>query len=157
MDGTSASRSGTIGVNDITNAKAIIQQYALEPDTIAMNPLQHQDLMALPQFAAYLFSNVPIYTQGSGAVPQPTPTLFGLKQIVTPNVPAGTAYVLAAAGANASGAYAPLGFFVVKRPISVDVWPQPIQDSLDIVITTRYAPIITYPESIVKMIGLRQS
>jgi HK97 family phage major capsid protein len=157
MDGTSATRSGTIGVNDITNAKAIIQQYALEPDTIVMNPLQHQDLMALPQFAAYLFSNVPIYTQGSGTVPTPTPTLFGLKQIVTPNVPAGRAYVLAAAGANASGAYAPLGFFVVKRPISVAVWPQPNFDSIDVIVTARYAPVITYPESIVKMIGLRSS
>lgn len=157
MDGTSSTRSGTIGVNDITQAKAIIQQYALEPDTIVMNPLQHQDLMALPQFASYMFSQVPVYTQGSGLQPTPSPTLFGLKQIVTPIVPAGRAYVLAAAGANASAAYAPLGFFVTKRPISVDVWPQPALDSMDIIITTRFAPVITYPESIVKLIGLRTS
>ena len=48
------------------------------------------------------------------------------------------------------GCYAPIGYFVTKRPFSVDVWPQPQFDSLDVIISTRYAPIITYPEAITR-------
>jgi len=159
MDGTQQTFANTIGVNDITEAKQRIQNYALEPDTIAMNPLAHQDLARIPQFAALLFYGQPVYAQGTGTVVS-APGLYGLKQIVTPNIPVGTgnnahAYVLAAAGSNYSAAYAPLGYFATKRPISVDVWPQPTFDSIDVVITARYAPVVTYPESIVKLTGLR--
>ena len=146
----------TIGVNDITNAKQILQNNALEPDTIVLNPIQHQDLANLPQFAGFLLYGQPIYAQGTGTVAN-APQLYGLKQIVTPNVPAGTSYILAAAGANLSAAYAPLGYFVTKRPIAVDVMPQPQFDSIDIIITARYAPVITYPESIVMLLGTRTS
>jgi HK97 family phage major capsid protein len=156
MDGTSGTFAGTIGVNDITKAKSVIQQNALEPDTILMNPLQFQDLVNLPQFAAFLFYGQPTYLQGNGTVQTP-PQLFGLRQVVTPNVPAGRAYVIAAAGANFSASYAPLGYFVTKRPIAVDVWPQPVFDAIDVVVTARYAPVITYPESLVQLTGLRSS
>ena len=159
MDGTTANIASTIGVNDITKAKRLLQNpYSLEPDTILMNPIAHQDLAALPQFAALLFYGQPVYNQGTGTV-MSAPQLYGLKQIVTPNVPAsgGRAYVIAAAGSNFSAAYAPLGYFVTKRPISVDVWPQPTFDSLDVVITARYAPVITYTESLVKLTGLKTS
>jgi hypothetical protein len=164
MDGTTTSFAGTIGINDITQAKQVIQNYALEPDTIAMNPMAHQDLSRIPQFAALLFYGQPVYAQGTGTVVS-APQLYGLKQIVTPNIPVaplvvnggfdGRAYVLAAAGSNYSASYAPLGYFATKRPISVDVWPQPTFDSIDVVITARYAPVITYPESIVRLTGLR--
>lgn len=165
MDGTSTSFANTIGVNDITNAKQVIQNYALEPDTIAMNPMTHQDLAQLPQFAALLFYGQPVYAQGTGTVVS-APQLYGLKQIVTPNIPispvtgganTGRAYVMAAAGSNYSAAYAPLGYFATKRPISVDVWPQPTFDSIDVVITARYAPVVTYPEAIYKFTSLRSS
>jgi len=156
MDGSSTSIPATIGVNDITQAKQLIQNLALEPDTIAMNPIAHQDLSALPQFASQLFYGQSTYKEGFGTV-MTAPQLYGLKQIVTPNIPTlgGRAYILAAAGSNFSATYAPLGYFVTKRPISVDVWPQPTFDSIDVVITSRYAPVITYPESIVKFTGLR--
>jgi len=156
IDGTSTSLAGTLGINDITNGKQIIQNQALEPDVLVMNPIQHQDLSSLPQFAAVLLYGQPIYKEGTGTVANP-PTLYGLRQIVTPNVPAGIAYLLAAAGANLSAAYAPLGYFVTKRPIAVDVWPQPIYDAIDVVVTARYAPVITYPESIVQFTGMRTS
>jgi HK97 family phage major capsid protein len=163
MDGTPGVFPHTIGVSDITNSKQVIQNYMLEPDTIAMNPIAHQDLASLPQFAALLFYGQPVYAQGSGTVVS-APQLYGLKQIVTANIPTGTgtantgrAYILAAAGSNYSASYAPLGYFATKRPISVDVWPQPTYDSLDVVITSRYAPVITYPESIVKLTSLRSS
>ena len=147
QDGSAASFSGTLGVNDLTNAKQVLQNNALEPDVVLMNPIQHQDLANLPQFAALLWYGQPTYREGFGSVANPPP-LQGLRQVVTPNVPAGRAYVLASAGANLSAAYAPLGFFVTKRPISVDVWPQPQFDSIDVVISSRYAPVITYPEGI---------
>jgi len=159
LDGSSTSVAGTIGVNDITKSKALIQNLALEPDTIVMNPAHHQDLGNLPQFAAQLLYGQPIWQQGQGPVPNPSPVLLGLKQVVTPNVPLskGRAYILAAAGANASAAYAPLGYFVTKRPIAVDVFPQPAFDAVDVMITARYCPVITYTESIVKLLGLRTS
>lgn len=156
LDGSSTSIANTIGVNDITKAKGTIQQNALEPDTLLMNPLQFQDLVNLPQFASMMLYGQPVYNTGNGNI-QTAPQLYGLKQIVTPNVPAGRAYVLAAAGANHSAAYAPLGYFVTKRPIAVDVWPQPMFDSIDVVVTSRYAPVITYPESIVQWTSLRSS
>jgi HK97 family phage major capsid protein len=158
MDGTPGAFPGTIGVDDITQGIATIQNLALEPDTMAMNPLARQDLARIPQFAALLFYGQPLYAQGSGTVVS-APQLYGLKQIVTPNIPvsAGRAYVLAAAGSNYSASYAPLGYFATKRPISVDVWPQPTFDSIDVVITARYAPVVTYPESIYELTGLRTS
>jgi hypothetical protein len=157
LDGSTTSKIGTIGINDITQAKQIIQNLALEPDTLVLNPAHHQDLANLPQLASVLLYGQPVYATGTGVIPNPAPTIQGLKQVVTPNVPLakGRGYVLAAAGANAAAAYAPLGYFVTKRPIAVDVWPQPVFDSVDVVVTARYAPVITYPESIVKFLGLR--
>lgn len=159
MDGSATAKSGTIGVNDITQAKQLIQNNALEPDTLVLNPAHHQDLANLPQLAALYLYGQPVYATGTGPQPNPAPQIQGLKQVVTPNVPLskGRAYVLAAAGANTSAAYAPLGYFVTKRPIAVDVWPQPVFDSVDVIITARYSPVITYTESIVKMLGLRTS
>jgi hypothetical protein len=58
-----------------------------------------------------------------------------------------TAYVVQTGFDNC---YTPIGYFVTKRPISIDVWPSPVFDSLDIVITAKYAPIITYPEAITR-------
>lgn len=158
MDGTPGVFPGTIGVDDITQGISTIQNLALEPDTMAMNPLARQDLARIPQFAALLFYGQPLYAQGAGTVVS-APQLYGLKQIVTPNIPvqAGRAYILAAAGSNYSASYAPLGYFATKRPISVDVWPQPTFDSIDVVITARYAPVVTYPESIYELTGLRIS
>jgi hypothetical protein len=158
MDGTPGVFHNTIGVDDITQGIATIQNLALEPDTMAMNPLARQDLARIPQFAALLFYGQPLYAQGSGTVVS-APQLYGLKQIVTPNIPvsAGRAYILAAAGSNYSASYAPLGYFATKRPISVDVWPQPTFDSIDVVITARYAPVITYSESVYELTSLRTS
>jgi len=149
-------QSGAIGASDITNSKQIIQNNALEPDVIVMNPIQAQDIASNPYFASFLLYGLPVAQQGNGTIAN-GPQLYGLRQVITPNVPAGRAYIMASAGANFSAAYAPLGYFVTKRPIAVDVWPQPTFDSIDIVITARYAPVITYPESIVKLIGLRTS
>ena len=158
MDGTPGVFAGTIGVDDITQGISTIQNLALEPDTMAMNPLARQDLARIPQFAALLFYGQPLYAQGAGTVVS-APQLYGLKQIVTPNIPVtgGRAYILAAAGSNYSASYAPLGYFATKRPISVDVWPQPTFDSIDVVITARYAPVVTYSESIYKLTSLRTS
>jgi HK97 family phage major capsid protein len=158
MDGTVGHFANTVGIDDITQGIATIQNLALEPDTMAMNPLARQDLARIPQFAALLFYGQPLYAQGSGTVVS-APQLYGLKQIVTPNIPVtgGRAYIIAAAGSNYSASYAPLGYFATKRPISVDVWPQPTFDSIDVVITARYAPVVTYPESIYELTSLRTS
>jgi Holliday junction resolvase RusA-like endonuclease len=73
--------------------------------------------------------------------------MSGIKALRSPMINPKAAYVVQTAF---DGCYAPVGYFVTKRPISIDVWPQPQFDSLDVVITARYAPVITYPEAITR-------
>jgi hypothetical protein len=62
---------------------------------------------------------------------------------------------------------APLGFFVdgdqtsgageIKRPLLTDVQIQKEFDSVDVILTTRYAPCILCGEAIAKVTGLATS
>ena len=71
-----------------------------------------------------------------------------IKILRSPMINPKAAYVVQTAFDNC---YAPVGYLVTKRQlIYMDVWPQPIFDSLDVVITARYAPVITYPEAITR-------
>jgi HK97 family phage major capsid protein len=154
--GTVTTIPGTIGVNDIVKAKAMLEQVALIADAIALNPVQVADLSAIPQFASQEIFGRSIYAQGFQWEEGNAPALFGLTPIITPIVPAGTSYVLSS-GRNLSGAYAPFGAFVIKRDFSVDVQRVPREDLFDIIVTMRYAPVVLYAEAIVKMVGLKTS
>jgi hypothetical protein len=72
----------------------------------------------------------------------------GLKVLRSSMIPKNTGYLVQTAF---DGCYAPVGYFVTKRPLSTDMWPQPTFDSIDVVFTLRYAPIITYPEAIQRL------
>ena len=75
-------------------------------------------------------------------------SVSGIKALRSPMINPKAAYVVQTAFNNC---YAPVGYLVTKRQlIYVDVWPQPQFDSLDVVITARYAPVITYPEAITR-------
>jgi len=154
--GTATSSPGTIGVNDITQAKSVIEGYSLIADSFALHPLNANDLTRLPQFASQDIFGTSVYKEGLGWETGAVGGVMGLDFYITPIVPAGEAYVLST-GKNLSAAYAPLGFFAIKRPLVIDVDFKKEYDSYDVVATTRYAPVITYGESIVKILGLRTS
>jgi hypothetical protein len=50
-----------------------------------------------------------------------------------------------------------LGFFVIKRPLLTDVDIKKEFDCVEISLTTRYSPCVTYGEAIVKVTGLAGS
>lgn len=83
-----------------------------------------------------------------GAKPSLVDGFDGLHVVRSPAIPRKTAYLLRTHFNNCCG---PIGYFVTKRPISIDLWPQPMFDSLDIIITARYAPVLTYPEAIQRL------
>jgi hypothetical protein len=154
--GASISIASTIGVNDITQAKYLLEASNVIADSFALNPLGANDLSRLPQFASQDIFGKSVYSEGLGWEKGATDGVFGLKFYITPVVTAGQAYILST-GANLSAAYAPLGFFALKRPLMVDVDFKKEYDSFDVVASMRYAPVITYGESIVKITSLRTS
>jgi len=152
----SFSLPGTIGVNDVTQAKSIIENYGLIADTLCINPLNANDLQRLPQFASQEIYGQSNYANGGIGYEYKGGQIMGLNLLVTPVVPVGEAYTIST-GKNMSASLAPLGFFVIKRPLTVDVDFKKEYDSFDIVSTTRYSPVVTYGEAIYKSLGLRTS
>jgi hypothetical protein len=145
--GTEFTVSGGIGVKDILWAKSKIASYNFIADTILCNPIQTRDLMYIPQFSLALQYGKSLISSGE----EPTP--FGLSLHESTVVSAGTAYVLST-GQNLSGSYAPLGFFVIKRPLLSDLDVKKEFDAVDVSLTTRFAPVVTCGEAIVKITGL---
>jgi hypothetical protein len=148
--------SGGLGGKDILAAIALIQSYSLIPDTILLNPVNFRDVMYLPQFSLYAY-----FGSEEGGVKPPVQTgkigtIYNLDVVVSAVVSAGTAYILST-GQNLSAAYAPLGFFVIKRPLMSDIDIKKELDCIDVELTTRYAPVVTYGEAVVKQIGLNTS
>jgi hypothetical protein len=47
-----------------------------------------------------------------------------------------------------------LGFFVIKRPLLSDLDVKKEFDAVDVSLTTRYSPVVTCGEAIVKITGL---
>jgi hypothetical protein len=70
-----------------------------------------------------------------------------LQRLYSSMIPKKAAYLVQT---SFDGCYAPVGYFVTKRPLSIDIWPQPTFDSIDVVLTVKYAPVITYPEAITR-------
>jgi HK97 family phage major capsid protein len=151
--GTSTTIAGSIGVNDIVKGKATLENLNLIADALLLNPIQVAQLASIPQFASLEIFGRSLYAGGFDWEAGNAPALFGLTSVITPVVPAGTAYMVSS-GRNLSAAYAPLGAFVIKRNFSVDVARVPREDVYDLLVTMRYAPVVLYSEAIVKMQGL---
>ena len=154
--GTVTSIAGSIGVNDLTKSKALLENLNLIADAVALNPTQVAQLSQIPQFASQEIFGQAVYNTGEQWESGKAPEWYGLTPIITPVVPAGVAYILAS-GRNLSAAYAPLGAFVIKRNFSVDVTRVAREDVYDLTVTMRYAPVVLYSESIVKLQGLATS
>ena len=145
--GTEFTITGGIGTKDLLWAEAKIASYNFIADSLLCNPVNARDLKYLPQFSLYAQYGEPVIQ--SGAIG----TVYGLQFFVSNVVPAGTAYVLST-GQNLSASYAPLGFFVIKRPLLTDIDIKKEFDAVDIVLTTRFSPVITCGEAISKITGL---
>jgi len=142
--------SGGLGTKDILKAKAIIESYGLIPDTILLNPINARDVYYLPQFSLYAYYGEEVIQTGAVG------TIFGMNVYISPVVDAGKAYILST-GQNVSAAYSPLGFFVIKRPLTTDLEIKKDVDAVDVILSARYAPCVTYGEAIVKVTGLASS
>jgi hypothetical protein len=145
--GTEFTVSGGIGTKDILWADAKIESYNFIADSILVNPVNARDLKYIPQFSLAMQYGEPVIQ--SGAIGK----VYGLDLYVSSVVSAGTAYVLST-GQNLSGSYAPLGFFVIKRPLLSDLDVKKEFDAVDVSLTTRYSPVVTCGEAIVKITGL---
>jgi hypothetical protein len=145
--GTEFTISGGLGTKDILNAKLKIESYNFIPDTILLNPINARDVMYLPQFSLHMEYGEPVMQSGILG------TIYGMAVQISTVVSAGTAYILST-GQNLSAAYAPLGFFVIKRPLMTDVDPKKEFDSVDVSLTTRYAPVVLCGEAIFKVTNL---
>ena len=148
--------AGTLGTKDLLKAKSVLETYNLEPDALLMNPVNSRDVMFLPQFSLWgqfgheeVAGQPPIQNGKIGSI-------FGMDVTISNVVPAGTAFAIST-GKNMSAAYSPLGFFVIKRPLMSDVEIKKEFDSVDVTLTTRYAPVVTYGEAIVEIQGLATS
>lgn len=145
--GTEFTISGGLGTKDILNAKLKIESYNFIPDTILLNPINARDVMYLPQFSLHMEYGEPVMQSGILG------TIYGMAVQISTVVSAGTAYILST-GQNLSAAYAPMGFFVIKRPLMSDVDPKKEFDSVDVSLTTRYAPVVLCGEAIFKVTNL---
>jgi len=145
--GTEFTISGAAGSKDILQAIASIEQYNFLADSVIMNPINARDLKYIPNFT--LASQYGEAVVQSGEIGQ----VFGLDLFVTNVCSAGTAYVIST-GKNLSASYAPLGFFVIKRPLMTDVEQVKAMDSVDVLLSTRYAPVVLNGQCIAQITGL---
>ena len=145
--GTEFTITGGLGTKDLLWADAKIASYNFIADSLLVNPINARDLKYLPQFSLYAQYGEAVVQ--SGAIG----TVYGLQFYVSNVVPVGTAYLLST-GQNLSASYAPLGFFVIKRPLLTDIDIKKEFDAIDISLTTRFAPVITCGEAISKITGL---
>ncbi|MGA3192670.1 MAG: hypothetical protein ABSD73_09200 [Candidatus Bathyarchaeia archaeon] len=145
--GTEFTITGGIGTKDILKAEAAIASKNFIADSLLCNPIQARDLKYLPQFTLASQYGEPVVQTGAIG------TVYGLNLYVSNVVSAGTAYVIST-GQNLSSSYAPLGFFVIKRPLMTDLDPKKEFDSVDVELTTRYAPVVLNGECIAQLTGL---
>jgi hypothetical protein len=146
----SAGTAYGIGQEDILWAKSYIESKSFKPTHIICNPINARDLYELPMFSLWAHYGETI-TKG-GVIG----TVYDMQVLVTAAQSAGTAYVVST-GENPSGAYAPMGFFVIKRPLMTDLELKKEFDSIDIMLTTRYSPVVLNGDAIVQITGLKTS
>jgi hypothetical protein len=146
--GTEMTIANTIGAKDILAADAYIASKNFIADSLICNPINARDLKYLPTFTLAAQYGEPAVVK-TGVLG----TIFGLDLYVSNVCSAGTAYVIST-GQNLSSSYAPLGFFVIKRPLMSDLDPKKEFDSVDVTLTTRYAPVVLNGECIAQITGL---
>ena len=149
VTGTEFTKAGTAGMEDFNNAEALINAGDFLMDTILCNPIQKRDIKNLPNYSLYRDEISPIT--------QKPMQMLGEWELCWSNViPAGTLYCIST-GKNLSAAYAPLGYFVVKRPLTTDVELLKSKELVKPILTTRYAPVVTNGACIAAITNLATS
>ena len=146
--GTGFDLINTLSQKDIRTAKATVESETngnyLISDVI-LNAINAADLIRIPNYvSAFYYGRTDIGVKG--AVQQataPIGLLHGYNVWVSNVTPAGTAYFLAAGGANVNNQYSPLGFFVEKRPPTAEQLFWPSTDEFRVWVTTRFRAYVS--------------
>lgn len=149
VTGTEFTKAGTAGMEDFNNAEALINGADFIMDTILCNPIQKRDIKNLPNYSLYRDEISPIT--------QKPLQMLGEWELCWSNViPAGTIQCIST-GKNLSAAYAPLGYFLVKRPLTTDIELLKSKELVKPILTTRYSPLVTNGPCIAAITGLATS
>jgi hypothetical protein len=155
--GSVVTTANTVGTFDLLNGIAILKQYNYLANAMFVNPNVEAQIRALPYFAAANFYGGPPQMvegkfAGAGA-PEAIGRIMGLDVYVSNNLlddPLGKlgtlsnrVIVAALAGNNFMGQYAPLGFFVEKRPIQTTNEQILNREVEATYISTRYTYVVT--------------
>lgn len=140
--GTGFDLTNVLSQKDIRTAKVQIEQdprnYLITD--IILNSINAADLIRVPNYvSAFYYGRTDIGVKG--AVEQataPIGVLHGYNCWVSNVAPAGTAYFLAAGGANVNNQYSALGYFVEKRPPTAEQLFWPSTDEFRVFVTTRF-------------------
>jgi hypothetical protein len=130
------------------------------PDSLLCHPRVKKYLQRLPNYtAAFAIGGSGTILSGMTAkAGGPFATLNGLDCFASTNCPTGSVYVLCrGANPNITGVYAPLGYFVEKRPLTTEVQAMANRDSMGVYITTRYGVVVTEGSAAYEISGINVS
>ncbi len=161
-DGTEFVMSGSggpgIGQYDINDAIAQVENNNFIPDTLLIHPMAKRYISRLPHYQALMYYGDPLYQKGNIAVPGKFGEIQGLDAYASTNCPTGSAYILTRGRTSTIlGQYAPLGFFVERRPITTAIQPLESRDSMGIYVTTRYGVTVLKGEAAAEITGINVS
>ncbi|MBW1975926.1 MAG: phage major capsid protein [Deltaproteobacteria bacterium] len=122
-----------IAMADLTEAQKVIDQENYVPNTLILNPAQVKELRDLDTLTeADKIGDRRMYERGWVG------KIYGMDTIITNTVSASTAVVLD----KYEG-----GGLVIRRPLTVEKWKEPIRDLTEAVVSSRMAAICFRPEA----------
>jgi len=159
--GTGFDLSNVLSQLDLRTMKANVEKDTnnfLITDLI-LNAINAADLIRVPNYvSAFYYGRTDIGVKG--AVQQataPIGLLHGYNVWVSNVATAGTAYALAAGGANVNNQYSALGFFVEKRPPTAEQLFWPSTDEFRVWVTTRFKAYVARSQAGYMITGLAVS
>src|SRR5712691_6869492 len=123
---------------------------------LILNAINAADLIRVPNYvSAFYYGRTDIGVRGAlQQATAPIGLLHGYNVWVSNVATAGTAYALAAGGANVNNMYSPLGFFVEKRPPTAEQIFWPSTDEFRVFITTRFKAYVSRAQAGYMITGL---
>lgn len=159
--GTGYDVTNTLSQLDIRTAKANVEK---DPNNylitdIIVNAINAADLIRIPNYvSAFYYGRTDVGTRGAlQQATAPIGLLHGYNLWVSNVATAGTAYFLAANGANVNNMYSPLGFFVEKRPPTAEQLFWGATDEFRVWITTRFKSYLARSQAGYMTTGLATS
>ena len=156
--GTGFDATDTLSQRDIRTAKATVEgttnNYLITD--IILHGVNSADLIRVPNYvSAFYYGRTDVGTRGAlQQATAPIGLLHGYNVWVSNVTVAGTAYFLAAGGANVNNQYSPLGFFVEKRPPTAESLFWASTDEFRTFITTRFKSVLTRTQAGYMITGL---